>query len=43
MEREHELRPAIVDLGVASVETHGAAGFFSDEVLKQDHAGLSDA
>lgn len=36
-----QLRPRLVELGTATAETKGAAGIYSDEVLKRETPGLS--
>lgn len=43
MERDHHADTHIVDLGQATAETRGGEGKYTDEVLFQAAAGLSDA
>ena len=38
MERDNDL----IDLGAASVETHGGGVIYAEDVLRQDTPGLSD-
>lgn len=42
MKRETKLRTGLVDLGSATIGTKGAAGIFTDDVLKRPSTGLSD-
>lgn len=41
MTRDDEGREDLVDLGEAKVETKGAIGFYSDDVLKRETPGLA--
>jgi hypothetical protein len=41
MRRKSPIRPSLVDLGSAKIETRGAIGPYSDEVAQQQHPGLS--
>lgn len=41
MKRHEQSRKDLIDLGSVTVETKGATGFYSDEVLKRDIPGIS--
>ena len=42
MERDTEQRAVLVELGAATTETKGPAGFEKDDVLRIPGAGLAD-
>lgn len=42
MERTHDQRDALIDLGAASVETKGPVGLIKDEQAGRNSTGLTD-